>query len=98
MVLSVTQELSTTLPISNDLVDALAYIDVHAVDGLMNSMLLVRLKKIGIHKVLDLIAKAKAARAGQPPGLMIIGEVNRGLPSGKRIRLRNMLETEDDND
>ena len=72
--------------------------DLHAIDGLMNSLLLVRLKKLGIHKVLDIIARAKAMRTGQPGGALLIGEINRGLPVGKRIRLRNVLEEEDVND
>jgi hypothetical protein len=99
LVLSVTQELSTMHAISSDLVDAMLYIDRNAIEGLSNSTLLMRLKKLGIHKILDIITQAKNNRTRNDAGQMILGEVNRGLPAAKKIRLRNAVEgiTDDDN-
>ncbi len=90
-ILSCVQDITPGSPIFGELIRALDYLDRRIEGGVQNQTLMTRMRKIGAHKLMDAIAKARPANSGiSQLGIAVLGEVNRGLAESKRILLQEV--------
>ena len=89
-VLRIAHDISNGYPVDSRLIATIKYLDGSIVGGIDNPPFIKRLKRIGIHRLLDLIGKALATRNNvvEHASIFVIGEINKKLPLEQRYMLK----------